>query len=114
MLPFFFLLLLPVLYFSSRLPSPFQPFYFMCVCHFPFRSHPVSCLLAPRSLHALRCCSPATVKLAKDLAIEKSCSILINDRLVCVHDGGWKDCPDGHQASDFERLIRKEYEALNP
>jgi hypothetical protein len=54
-----------------------------------------------------------TVKLAMDMDIKKSCSILVNDKLVCVHDGSWKDCPDGHQASDFERIIRKEYDALN-
>lgn len=50
---------------------------------------------------------------AQRMNITKSCSIVINDRLVCVHDGSWKDCPNGHEAGDFARLIKEEYDAIN-
>lgn len=40
--------------------------------------------------------------------------MFIGQQLVCKHDGAWKDCPGGHEAGDFVKQIKKEYERLNP
>ncbi|KAJ7179158.1 hypothetical protein C8R46DRAFT_1072695 [Mycena filopes] len=50
----------------------------------------------------------------KALGIEKSCTVLINHRKVCVHDSEWKDCDGGHGVDDFVKQINTEYERLNP
>jgi len=47
------------------------------------------------------------------LGIRKSCTVLINGREVCVHDGEWKNCEGGHTTADFVRQIKHEYELLN-
>ncbi|KAH9482639.1 hypothetical protein JR316_0004739 [Psilocybe cubensis] len=51
--------------------------------------------------------------LGKELKITKSCTVLISGRAVCVHDGTWKDCENGHTISDFVRQIEDEYKKLN-
>ncbi|KAJ7047381.1 hypothetical protein C8F04DRAFT_936682 [Mycena alexandri] len=49
----------------------------------------------------------------KALGIEKSCTVLINHKKVCIHDGTWKECEGGHGVDDFVRQINSEYERLN-
>ncbi|KAH9060891.1 hypothetical protein EDB87DRAFT_1808038 [Lactarius vividus] len=53
------------------------------------------------------------IKVAKALGIIKSCTIVINGEKVCVHDGTWKDCENGHEIKDFIRQIESEYRKLN-
>ncbi|KAF8655252.1 hypothetical protein AX16_003155 [Volvariella volvacea WC 439] len=45
--------------------------------------------------------------------IVKSCTILINGRLACIHDGSWQSCEGGHTVKDFVRQINEEYDRLN-
>ncbi|KAI9001439.1 hypothetical protein BD414DRAFT_474639 [Trametes punicea] len=45
--------------------------------------------------------------------IEKSCTVMINERPVCIHDGTWKECEGGHTPKDFIRQIEEEYNKLN-
>jgi len=47
------------------------------------------------------------------LHIQKSCTILISGRKVCVHDGTWKECENGHTVNDFVEQINDEYARLN-
>ncbi|KAJ7283661.1 hypothetical protein C8J57DRAFT_1432707 [Mycena rebaudengoi] len=54
-----------------------------------------------------------SILLGKTLGIEKSCTVLINHRKVCVHDGTWKECEDGHTVDDFVKQIDHEYERIN-
>lgn len=56
-----------------------------------------------------------SVTRVKQMGIKKSCSIIINGKVVCVHDGRWKDCDelDGHEAFDFASYIKRESEKLN-
>jgi len=54
-----------------------------------------------------------SVETAHSMGIEKSCSIFINNRLACIHDGSWKECPNGHEPGDFEKLIKEEYRSIN-
>jgi len=54
-----------------------------------------------------------SVMATKALDIDKSCTILINGRQVCIHDGVWKECQAGHTPGDFIRQINNEYERLN-
>ncbi|EKM80293.1 hypothetical protein AGABI1DRAFT_113492 [Agaricus bisporus var. burnettii JB137-S8] len=54
-----------------------------------------------------------SVRLAHDLEVTKSCTIIINSRRVCVHDGTWKECEGGHTVNDFVRQINDEYDRLN-
>ncbi|KAF8165355.1 hypothetical protein B0H34DRAFT_234914 [Crassisporium funariophilum] len=42
-----------------------------------------------------------------------TCTVLISSRPVCIHDGTWKDCENGHTVKDFVRQIEDEYERLN-
>ncbi|KAJ7904507.1 hypothetical protein B0H14DRAFT_2663162 [Mycena olivaceomarginata] len=51
--------------------------------------------------------------LGKSLGIEKSCTVLINRKKVCVHDGTWQECDGGHDVEDFVQRINSEYENLN-
>ncbi|ORY95539.1 hypothetical protein BCR43DRAFT_493146 [Syncephalastrum racemosum] len=44
------------------------------------------------------------------LNVTKSCTIFINNRLRCIRDGTWKDCPDGHDVSDFVKTIEDAYD----
>jgi len=54
-----------------------------------------------------------SVDLANELDITRSCTILINNRQVCVHDSDWKECKDGHSVADFERQVRSAWKKLN-
>jgi len=54
-----------------------------------------------------------SVKLGHEFGITKSCTVLISGKAVCVHDGTWKDCENGHTTSDFVRQIEEEYTRLN-
>ncbi|RDB22620.1 hypothetical protein Hypma_010208 [Hypsizygus marmoreus] len=54
-----------------------------------------------------------SVALGLRLGIEKSCTVLINGRKVCVHDETWKECENGHTVRDFVRQINEEYDRLN-
>ncbi|KAF9009076.1 hypothetical protein BDQ17DRAFT_1301408 [Cyathus striatus] len=54
-----------------------------------------------------------SVLLGHDLGITKSCTVLISGQAVCVHDGTWKECEDGHSVNDFVRQIDDEYARLN-
>lgn len=54
-----------------------------------------------------------SIKDTEALAIIKSCTIMINGEKVCVHDGTWKDCENGHETRDFIRQIEAEYRKLN-
>ncbi|KAF8195902.1 hypothetical protein K438DRAFT_1826711 [Mycena galopus ATCC 62051] len=51
--------------------------------------------------------------LGKNLGIQKSCTVLINRKKVCVHDETWKECDGGHEVEDFARRINEEYENIN-
>ncbi|KIM90789.1 hypothetical protein PILCRDRAFT_811268 [Piloderma croceum F 1598] len=54
-----------------------------------------------------------SVRATEALGIDKSCTILINGRQVCIHDRVWKECQAGHNPGDFVRQINHEYERLN-
>ncbi|KAI1795114.1 hypothetical protein LXA43DRAFT_1110669 [Ganoderma leucocontextum] len=47
------------------------------------------------------------------LGIEKSCTVIINGKQVCIRDGEWKQCEGGHTPADFIRQIEEEYDKLN-
>ena len=44
----------------------------------------------------------------------KSCTILINHKVRCIHDGVWSECDGGHEPEDFVDTINIEYDNLNP
>ncbi|GAA5908266.1 hypothetical protein JCM8208_000360 [Rhodotorula glutinis] len=54
-----------------------------------------------------------SVKRAERLGVKSSCTILIEDKPICVHDGSWKQCPGGHDVRDFAREVREAFERLN-
>jgi len=54
-----------------------------------------------------------SVNATAELGIQKSCTILINGKQVCIHDGTWKQCENGHNVHDFVRQIKHEYNRLN-
>ncbi|KIP07039.1 hypothetical protein PHLGIDRAFT_71740 [Phlebiopsis gigantea 11061_1 CR5-6] len=47
------------------------------------------------------------------IGVEKSCTILISGRPVCIRDETWKQCDGGHAPEDFIRQINEEYARLN-
>ncbi|KAF7965816.1 hypothetical protein HWV62_41727 [Athelia sp. TMB] len=49
----------------------------------------------------------------EELGIRSSCTVMINGRPVCVHDGDWKTCEGGHTTADFVHQIKQEYDLLN-
>jgi len=51
--------------------------------------------------------------LGQNLGIQKSCTVLINRKKVCVHDGDWQECDGGHEVEDFVKRINREYEEIN-
>lgn len=60
-----------------------------------------------------------SVRRTKDAGVEKSCTIRIASTLKrgglreCVVDGGvWKGCDDGHNPTDFVRVIEDEFRNL--
>ncbi|KAI0353532.1 hypothetical protein OH77DRAFT_1591235 [Trametes cingulata] len=54
-----------------------------------------------------------SVTSAQEMGIEKSCTVVINGKQVCIHDGEWKKCEGGHTPKDFIRQIEEEYNKLN-
>ncbi|KIY74342.1 hypothetical protein CYLTODRAFT_416187 [Cylindrobasidium torrendii FP15055 ss-10] len=50
---------------------------------------------------------------SKKLNIVNSCTVLINEKIICVRDGTWKTCEGGHEASDFIRQVNEEYNRTN-
>jgi len=54
-----------------------------------------------------------SVTLGHAMGIQKSCTIVINGRKVCVHDDTWKECENGHTVGDFVRQINEEYARMN-
>ncbi|SCZ91716.1 BZ3500_MvSof-1268-A1-R1_Chr5-1g07626 [Microbotryum saponariae] len=52
-------------------------------------------------------------KATKALQLVKSCSIVIDGKLVCVRDGRWIDCEEGHEVGDFVNLVNKAWKRLN-
>ncbi|KAI5480412.1 hypothetical protein MNV49_000987 [Pseudohyphozyma bogoriensis] len=54
-----------------------------------------------------------SVQQSQALHITKSCTIVINGKAVCVHDGQWKQCEGGHEIGDFASQVKKEWKDLN-
>ncbi|KAF9259491.1 hypothetical protein L218DRAFT_908181 [Marasmius fiardii PR-910] len=54
-----------------------------------------------------------SVKLGKQMGLTTSCTVVINNQKVCIHDGTWKECENGHTVNDFIRQINAEYDKLN-
>ncbi|KAF8138293.1 hypothetical protein EV363DRAFT_1154254 [Boletus edulis] len=54
-----------------------------------------------------------SVQNSKELGIEKSCTIMINGKQVCIRDGTWYECEGGHTPADFIRQINEEHNRLN-
>ncbi|CDO71332.1 hypothetical protein BN946_scf184908.g90 [Trametes cinnabarina] len=54
-----------------------------------------------------------SVTTTQEMGIEKSCTVVINGKQVCIHDETWKECEGGHAPKDFIRQIEEEYERLN-
>ncbi|KAH9900000.1 hypothetical protein C8Q73DRAFT_681632 [Cubamyces lactineus] len=54
-----------------------------------------------------------SVTVARETGIEKSCTVIINGKQVCIHDETWKECEGGHAPKDFIRQIEEEYNKLN-
>jgi len=53
------------------------------------------------------------VETTQEAEIDTSCTVVINKTPVCVHDGAWKECEDGHTANDFVRQINAEWSRIN-
>ncbi|KAI0701807.1 hypothetical protein BC835DRAFT_1404460 [Cytidiella melzeri] len=47
------------------------------------------------------------------MGIKNSCTIVINEKPVCIRDETWKNCEGGHEPEDFVRQINEEYAKLN-
>lgn len=54
-----------------------------------------------------------SIKKSAKLNVTKSCTILIEGKQTCIHDGEWKDCPGGHEPGDFADQVRSEWSRLN-
>ncbi|KNE98498.1 hypothetical protein PSTG_08237 [Puccinia striiformis f. sp. tritici PST-78] len=55
----------------------------------------------------------SSIEHAKQLRIRRSCSIFINHKLICIRDGVWKNCDDGHGVADFVKYIEHEFDLIN-
>ncbi|SCV72342.1 BQ2448_3879 [Microbotryum intermedium] len=44
---------------------------------------------------------------ADALGLKKSCSVVIENKLICYRDGRWFNCPEGSEPADFIRFIRE-------
>ncbi|KAG0656048.1 hypothetical protein C6P46_000480 [Rhodotorula mucilaginosa] len=55
-----------------------------------------------------------SVKRTRKHEVQKSATVLINDEVICVHDGSWQSCPGGHEISDFVKQIEAEWKRINP
>jgi len=53
------------------------------------------------------------VKAAREAEIDTSCTVVINNTPVCIHDGIWKGCEEGHTVEDFVRQINTEWNKIN-
>ncbi|KCV73086.1 hypothetical protein H696_00631 [Fonticula alba] len=52
-----------------------------------------------------------SVMRTKERGITKSCTVVIDDEIVCVRDGGsWYNCPNGSTVADFVRQICQRYQ----
>ncbi|EAU84776.2 hypothetical protein CC1G_00295 [Coprinopsis cinerea okayama7 len=54
-----------------------------------------------------------SIHLGNEFNIQKSCTVLISGRKICVHDGTWKECENGHSVQNFVDQIEEEYRRLN-
>ncbi|KAG7096984.1 hypothetical protein E1B28_004379 [Marasmius oreades] len=54
-----------------------------------------------------------SINLGKQMGLTISCTVVINNQKVCIHDRTWKECENGHTANDFIRQINEEYDKLN-
>ncbi|KZV61008.1 hypothetical protein PENSPDRAFT_659203 [Peniophora sp. CONT] len=54
-----------------------------------------------------------SVQVTESLGIVNSCTMLINGEKVCVRDGEWRECENGHAPQDFVRQIEAAYRELN-
>lgn len=39
----------------------------------------------------------------------RSCTMWLDEKKACVHDGGWKDCPVGHTVNEWVKAICDKY-----
>ncbi|CDS07908.1 hypothetical protein LRAMOSA01857 [Lichtheimia ramosa] len=51
-----------------------------------------------------------SVKRTQSLGVTKSCTVYIDNRLRCIHDGTWKDCDGGYEVEDFVKSIEDAYQ----
>ncbi|KAI7880384.1 hypothetical protein K492DRAFT_195218 [Lichtheimia hyalospora FSU 10163] len=51
-----------------------------------------------------------SVERTQSLGVQKSCTIYIDNRLRCIHDGTWKDCDGGYEVEDFVKSIENAYQ----
>ncbi|KAI8079965.1 uncharacterized protein BX664DRAFT_341912 [Halteromyces radiatus] len=49
----------------------------------------------------------------KSLGVSSSCTVFIDNKLRCIHDGEWKNCTDGHEVDDFIQTIEDAYHKQN-
>lgn len=49
----------------------------------------------------------------KSRHIEKSATLQLDGKTFCIRDGGRWDCPGGHEASDFVRIITDAWRQKN-
>ncbi|KAH9853613.1 hypothetical protein C2E23DRAFT_884771 [Lenzites betulinus] len=55
-----------------------------------------------------------SVTATREMGIQKSCTVVINGKPVCIRDDEtWKECEGGHTPKDFIRQIEEEYNKLN-
>ncbi|KAI7858859.1 hypothetical protein BDC45DRAFT_433143 [Circinella umbellata] len=54
-----------------------------------------------------------SVERTQSLNVEKSCTIYIDNKLRCIHDGSWKECDGGYTISDFVHTIEEAYNKKN-
>eukprot|EP00727_Mastigamoeba_balamuthi_P013912 m51a1_g9143 hypothetical protein (200) ;mRNA; r:81356-82310 len=47
-------------------------------------------------------------------SVRVSCSIYVDGKPRCVHDGDWQECPGGHSEADFERTVCDAYAGPKP
>ncbi|KAI9621968.1 hypothetical protein H4Q26_015405 [Puccinia striiformis f. sp. tritici PST-130] len=64
----------------------------------------------------------SSIEHAKQLRIRRSCSISSvhpfvfswsDHKLICIRDGVWKNCDDGHEVADFVKYIEHEFDLIN-
>ncbi|POW18126.1 hypothetical protein PSHT_06201 [Puccinia striiformis] len=49
----------------------------------------------------------SSIEHAKQLRIRR------NHKLICIRDGVWKNCDDGHEVADFVKYIEHEFDLIN-